>query len=61
MRRPRKNQSTSAQPDQHGALLGMIDYLLKEVGAVAPMAEYFMRMARAALIESGPRDDRRDG
>lgn len=33
-------------------ILGLIDYLLPEVGAIDKTAEYFMRMARESLLES---------
>jgi len=55
----RRTKRVPAQPsqatsgDQVGPLLGLIDYMRPEAGAVAPLAEYFLRMARSALLEAG--------
>jgi len=32
-------------------LVGLLDYLRPEIGAIDPTAEYFIRMARASLVE----------
>jgi hypothetical protein len=52
MRRSKKSKPTTSPCDQNSALVGMIDYLLPEVRSAGPLAEYFMRMARAAIVES---------
>lgn len=62
MRRSKECKPTIAQPASSGALVGMIDYILPEVRAAAPLAEYFMRMARAELVaaEEAAVDDRKE-
>lgn len=32
----------------------MIDYLIPEAKEIEPLAEYFLRMARTALLEAKP-------
>ncbi|WP_428991625.1 hypothetical protein [Methylocapsa aurea] len=51
LERPTSLLAPATEGDQLGSLLGLIDYLRPEVGAIEPMAEYFLRMARDALLE----------
>lgn len=53
MRREETRTPCEAAADPRGSLIGLIDYMLPEVRAAAPLAEYFMRLARAELKAVG--------
>lgn len=40
--------------EPRGSLIWMIDYLIPEAKEIEPLAEYFLRMARTALLEANP-------
>jgi hypothetical protein len=52
MRREETGTPCEAAADLRGSLIGLIDYMLLEAGEIEPLAAYFLRMARATLVES---------
>lgn len=52
MRYTKKCTPSEAATAPRGSLIEMIDYMLPEVGEIEPIAGYFLRMARAALVDS---------
>jgi hypothetical protein len=57
MIRKSQNESWSSPPvasefDRLIAMVGMIDYLIAEAHEVEPLTEYFLKLARSALLEA---------
>jgi hypothetical protein len=47
----RRSQNTTID-NKVEPLVGLLDYLRPEIEAIDPTAEYFIRMARASLVEA---------
>lgn len=52
MRRSKEANAAVSPAAPSGSLIGMIDYMLPEVAQIEPLAEYFLRMARATLVDA---------
>ncbi|MBY6242853.1 hypothetical protein [Methylosinus sp. Sm6] len=61
MRRSKEANPAISPSAASGSLIGMIDYMLPEVGEISPLAEYFLRMARETLVEAVRDVDERRG